>query len=815
MYHLTPTPLPAAENSAVPATTVFAAHHKPWALVVMLLLLLALLLGLTATAQAQKQASARTTTSFDKDWQFHQGEAKGAEAASFDDKAWRRVDVPHDWSIEGTVSKDNPTGRGGGYFPNGVGWYRKTFTLPDNYNGRKVFVEFDGIMANSDVWVNGKHLGKRPYGYVSFQYDLTPHLNIGKGKTNVIAVRADNSQQPASRWYTGAGIYRHVRLVATDPVHADHWGVFVTTPEVSKEQATVRVQAKIKNDSGKQQEVTVQTTLVDAGGKAVKTAEETKTVPAGQALDFQKEVVVAKPQLWNLESPHLYKAVTQVRAGKTVLDEVTTPFGIRSFRFEPATGFYLNDKNMKIKGACLHHEAGALGAAVPLRVWEKRLEQLREAGVNAIRTAHNPFAPEFYDLCDRMGFLVMNETFDTWTATKNHGTYGYQHYFKDWWEADTRDVVLRDRNHPSIIIYSVGNEIRDNLDSETGFKTFTNQRDLIHRLDPTRPVTMALFRPNQANVYTNGFVELMDVVGQNYRENELVQAHKDKPERKVIGTENGHTLQAWLVLRDNPFMSGQFIWTGFDYLGEADWPAISGEHGIYDRVGGTKPQTFERQSWWSDKPMVHIARKAQNGGVGKLVSDWTPTDFDTYDEAHVTIFSNCDEVELFLNGKSLGTRPKPANDSPRNWTLTFEKGTIKAVGRNKGKEVAVHELKTAGEPARIVVTADKKKLAHDFEDVSYVTATVVDANGIPCPNATPKISFSLTGPGTIAAVDNGNLTSHEPFQAKERSAYRGEAVAILKASASTGKIVLKATAPGLQEGTVAIEAGAGEGLSRR
>ncbi len=754
-------------------------------------------------AQQKNAVSGRTTVPFENDWRFHKGKAEGAEKAKFKDKGWRVVQLPHDWTIEEEINRDNPTGRGGGYFPASEGWYRKTFNHPANASDEKVFIEFDGIMANSDVWINGEHLGKRPFGYVSFRYDLTPHL---KKKNNVIAVKADNTEQPASRWYTGAGIYRHVRMIVTNPVHVEQWGVFITTPEVSQGKAKVQAQTKVLNESGNQQTVTVKTTILDPKGKAIGTVEETKAIPAGQALEYRKEIEVSNPQLWGLENPHLYSALTQVRSADNILlDEEITSFGIREFRFDAATGFYLNGENMKIKGVCLHHDGGAMGAAVPLRVWEKRLELLRSIGVNAIRTAHNPFAPEFYSLCDRMGFLVMNETFDTWYAKKNHADYGYQKYFKDWWEADTRDIVMRDRNHPSIIIYSVGNEIRDNLDSKEGFKIFTEQRDLVHRLDPTRPVTLALFRPNQAKVYQNGFAELMDVVGQNYRENELVQAHLDKPERKVIGTENGHTRQAWLAMRDNPFMSGQFLWTGFDYLGEADWPELSHDYGVFDRTGGKKPRTFQRQSWWSDEPMVHVVRKERNAGSGEWVSDWTPADYDTYDMAHLEVYSNAEEVELFLNGKSLGSKTKPEDDSPRNWQVTFEKGTIKAVGRNGGKEVAVHEMTTAGEPAAIVLKADKTSLTHDWEDVSFVTATVVDEKGIPCPNADPKISFTITGAGKIAAVDNANRESHDPFQVSERRAYRGEAIAILKATAPEGKLQLKASAPGLKDGSVTIK----------
>ncbi|HEX8330623.1 MAG TPA: glycoside hydrolase family 2 TIM barrel-domain containing protein [Hymenobacter sp.] len=668
----------------------------------------ALLLGSLA---ASAQSPGRVTTSFDPNWRFLKGEAKGAEQPAFADAKWRTLAVPHDWSIEGPYDQANPTSRGGGYLPAGVGWYRKTFTLPATDAQRRVRVEFDGVMANSEVWINGVSLGQRPYGYSSFSYDLTKHLKFGKGQTNVLAVRADNTVQPASRYYTGAGIYRHVRLVSTAPAHFEEGGVYVAaTPEgVGKgnvEAATIKVQADVINQSAASGEYVLQTTILDSSGKSVATTETKQTVAAGKSATVSQDLRIAKSvQLWSTNTPVLYKAVSTLRSGTAALDNVTTPFGIREAKFDAATGFSLNGIPMKIKGVCLHHDAGGLGAAVPLAAWQRRLEVLREAGVNGIRTAHNPVAPEFLDLCDQMGFLVMDETFDTWTAAKNNGEQGYNRFFTKWWEADTRAMVVRDRNHPSIVIYSVGNEIHDNLNNPEGFKKYKDQQDLIHQLDPTRPVTMALFRPGQSKVYENGFVETMDVVGQNYRENELVAAHQAKPERKVIGTENGHQLTAWLALRDNPYMAGQFLWVGFDYLGESDWPRTTYDQGLFDRISGWKPRAYQRQSWWSDKPMVRMVRKSDNAGAGVLVADWTPTDFDTYDDGKVEAYSNAEEVELFLNDKSLGKKAKPADDSPRTWDVTFAKGTLRAVARNKGQEVATDELKTARPPASFSLLA--------------------------------------------------------------------------------------------------------------
>ena len=377
---------------------------------------------------------ARMVTSFDDSWLFLKDEAKGAEQLSFNDASWKKVNVPHDWSIEGPYNRDNKTGRGGGYLPAGIGWYRKYFELPVIYKSKKVFIEFDGVMANSDVWINGFHLGKRPYGYISFEYDLTGHLNFEKGKKNVIAVRADNSLQPASRYYTGAGIYRHVHLKVLNPVHIEHWGSFITTPEVSSSEAKVNISTSVVNESGDKKLVTVITTILDKSNNFGKGTEMSHDILPGGSFTFLQTLHVVNPKRWSLEDPYLYKAATIVKFGKDGLDDKTTYFGLRSAKFEAATGFWLNDKNIKLKGVCLHHDGGAVGAAVPLAVWERRLKLLKEVGANAIRTSHNPVAPEFLDLCDRMGFLVMDETFDTWNAKKSSSDYGYNVNFTSWWK---------------------------------------------------------------------------------------------------------------------------------------------------------------------------------------------------------------------------------------------------------------------------------------------------------------------------------------------------------------------------------------------
>ncbi|WP_345953785.1 glycoside hydrolase family 2 TIM barrel-domain containing protein [Mucilaginibacter sp. PAMB04168] len=765
------------------------------------------LLAIAVTAQAQRPTVKRVNVAFDTNWKFHKGDTTGAEQLAFDDKKWREVTVPHDWSIEGPYSQTNPTSRGGGYLPSGVGWYRsKRFTFSKPATPKLMYVEFDGVMANSDVWINGHHLGKRPYGYSTFRYDITPYLTYGS--SNVISVRADNSIQPASRYYTGAGIYRHVRLVQTDLVHLTPNGVYITTPVATAAKGTVKIQAQVKNESDKSADYKVITTITDNAGKIVATVEKSQSVKAGVTADFMLQADVKYPKLWNLDQPNLYTAITTVNQGSTVIDDEKTVFGIREAKFEAATGFWLNGKNIKIKGVCLHHDGGAVGAAVPLDVWEERFKTLKQIGVNGIRTSHNPVAPEFLDLCDRMGFVVMDETFDTWNASKPNGEKGYNLYFTDWWERDTREMVMRDRNHPSIVIYSVGNEIHDNLNDSTGFKKYRDQQNLIHQLDPGRPVTMALFRPNVSGVYANGFAAMMDVVGQNYREKEIIAAHEAHPDWIVIGTENAHDIAQWLALRDKPYMAGQFLWTGIDYLGEEGWPNTTHDSGLIDRMGNWKPLGLQRQSWWSDKPVVHMVRRADNDGTGNWVANWTPADFGTYDNAKVQVYSNCDEVELFLNSKSQGIKPKPANDAPREWDLTFEKGTLKAVGRNKGKEVATEEFKSAGAPAKLLLTASRNQLTHRWDDAAQVNVTVVDAEGNVCANTDDLVKFSISGPAEIAAVDNGNVASHESYQGGARKAYQGHCMALVKGNnqtLKTGPVTLKATMAGLPEAAITLQ----------
>lgn len=766
---------------------------------------------------ADPQPEPRQVNSFDASWRFVQSDPAGAEAAQYDDTAWQVVDVPHDWSIAGPIREDNPSSKEGGFFPTGVAWYRKSFELPLSDKGRKVFVEFDGVMANSDVWINGHLLGHRPYGYVSFQYELTDHLQFGPGAANVIAVRTDTSQQPSSRWYEGAGIYRHVRLVSTHPIHLAPNGVFITTPSVSADLARVHVQAEVLNRSASAARVSAHVSLLDWSGQAIASADTTpEEIPGAEQKNFQVDFEVKRPQRWDLATPWLYQVVTEVRSEKTTVDRTTVPFGIREFRFEPATGFWINGRNIKIKGVCLHQDAGAVGIAVPLSLWERRLEALKALGVNAVRTAHNPMAPEFLDLCDRLGLLVLDEMFDCWTVAKN--PYDYHLYFEQWSLVDTRDTVRRDRNHPSIFAYSAGNEIHDTPDAELAKRILASLVRTFHENDPSRPVTQALFRPNVSHDYDNGLADLLDVVGQNYREREILAAYRQNPSRKILGTENGHEREMWLMLRDNPPYAGQFLWPGIAYLGESGgWPTISRPIGLLDRTGEPYPRAFERRSWWSEAPSVFIVRRIapeQTGEVDpgygperrrrqSVFADWTPKDSAAHRET-VEVYSNAETVELFLNGTSLGTKPSQSNASPRSWTVDYAPGVIEAVARDHGTEVARHSLRTAAAPAKLGLTVDRKDLKLSWDDVAVARVSIVDTNGTVVPNATDLVTFAIDGPGKIIAVDNNDNASHEPFVSTQRHAHEGRCIAIIRATSATGRITLRATAPGLAPATATL-----------
>lgn len=729
-------------------------------------------------------SNAREARSLDSGWQFVLSEAE-FEGLS-DAEGWRTVNVPHDWSIEGEFERSNPSGQGGAYLPAGIGWYRKTIKA-DFKADERLFLEFDGVMACSSVYINGKLAGFRPNGYVGFTYDITDLVTPGKDAT--IAVRVDNSVQPASRWYTGSGINRHVRLVSKNACHITMNGAFA-----SYDDGKLVISATISNTSKSSSKVSLQYILKDADGKVVsRSSSSASQIEAGSQTELSGSIEIKNPHLWSVDDPYLYTLEVSVMEGRKQLDTETVTTGLRTIRFDNEKGFFLNGQNIKMYGVCLHSDAGALGTAVPASVWEYRLQQLRKLGVNAIRMAHNPADPALMDLCDRMGFLVMAESFDTWNTPKNHAEKGYNLYFDEWWEQDTRAMVEQARNHPSVVIYSVGNEIRDNLNNEQGFDKYRIQQDLIHKLDPSRPVTMALFRPNSSGVYKNGFAEMMDVVGQNYRVDELKAYHEAHPEKAIIGTENTHDVQSWLMLRDDPSLCGQFLWAGIDYLGEAAWPQVMWSTALLDVTGGVKPTGLQRASWWTKEPMVAFARHADNNGAGGLVSDWTPADMDTYDQAVIEVYSNCQEVDLWINGEPQGRRPMPDNARPVVYNVNFNPGVITVVGYNDGKEAARHNTVTVGDPRNIVIEKAGGRAGTGFDDVEILSISVADDEGNLCPNNDYRIELSVTG-AELIAVDNADVLAHESsHKSAVFNTYQGRMTVYIRRTQATGKVTVTAT----------------------
>jgi beta-galactosidase len=791
------------------------------------------LLFLFLSFQVYADPGPRLRVSFDADWKFHLGDTADAKDPSFDDHGWRQLNLPHDWSIEGSFNKDNPATFSGGALPGGIGWYRKTFTLPATDQGKMVFIDFDGVYMNSEVWINGYYLGKRPYGYSSFRYDLTPYLHYGN-QPNVVAVKVDNSEQPNSRWYSGSGIYRNVWLVTTDKIYINHWGTYITTPSVNKSSATVSVQTTIRNRTGNRSPLLLQTTLVDANGKAV--AQKTITVHFAKidSATVLQNMTVTDPVLWSTNHPYLYKAVSKIISHHNVIDNYTTVFGIRYFHFDADNGFSLDGKSMKIRGVCDHHDLGCLGAAVNTRALQRQLQILKAMGCNAIRTSHNPPAPELLQLCDKMGFIVMDEAFDCWKKGKN--PYDYHLYWDEWHKRDLEDMIRRDRNHPSVIIWSIGNEIPDQWDSAGG----TIARELagiVRSLDTTRPITSATNSPESKDNYL-AHSGALDLIGYNYDIAAYKNFHKNFPGQKFIATETTSALEtrghydmpsdsifvwpttasmnadytcsaydncrapwgslhedAWRAIKENKFASGMFIWTGFDYLGEPTpygWPARSSYFGIIDLAGFPKDIYYMYQSEWTDSTVLHIF-PYWNWQRGDSVDVWA-------------YYNHADKVTLFLNGKSLGSRSKKGDAMHVVWRVAYAPGTLKAISYKDGKEVKETIIRTAGLPYKIVLSADSSQIQADGKDLSFVTVKIEDKIGTIIPHADNLVNFKISGPGFIAGVDNGCETDHEPFKANYRKVFNGLALAVIQSDGKKGTIALTAIADGLKSATVHVTA---------
>jgi beta-galactosidase len=772
----------------------------------------------------------RTVVDLDSDWRFSKGDFPTAAMPAFDDSGWRLVTVPHDWSSEGPFGPEYASGNG--YAPGGFGWYRRHFKLDPAQEGKAVAIEFDGIYDNSEVWINGQFVGARPYGYSSFQYDLTPYLNFRS--ENVLAVRVDHSRFADSRWYTGSGIYRHARLIVTEKLRIAHWGIYVTTPKVSAGEALVRVETTLENGSDQAQTLSIRSEVQAPDGQVSASATTSKTVGSGAAQVLVQEIKVFHPQLWSPDSPILYTLQSRLQSGNAVTDETATRFGIRVAQFDANRGFLLNSKTVKIKGVCIHHDAGCLGAAVPDKVLERRLRLLKDLGANAIRTSHNPPAPELLDLCDRIGLLVKDEAFDEFTPSKrkwvegwNAGVpsrFGYAEVFDQWSVTDIQDLVRRDRNHPCVILWSIGNELDYANDPFThpvlgaGYQPGNPPaQDLVKRarpliaavksLDRTRPVTAALATVAMSDAV--GLPELLDVVGYNYQEQRYPGDHAKYPNRRIFGSENYHTYAAWEAVRTNDYVAGQFLWTGIDYLGEARrWPNRGSAAGLLDLCGFKKPGAWFRQSLWSDKPMVYLCVAGEERGPGRrgfgAAEHWN---WPSNTTAKVFCYANCAEVTLTLNGRSLGTkRLSESTSGVLIWQVPFEPGELKALGRANGSDVCEYVLKTAGAANRIELAPDTTQLRADGRDISHIEFRIVDAQGVRLPNAEQEVAFEVSGPATLLGIENGNLNSPETGHGAARKAYRGRGLAILQSTKTPGAISVKATASGLEPAIIGLGA---------
>jgi beta-galactosidase len=807
---------------------------------------------------------ARERQNFDRGWLFCLGDEKKMAEPSFVDISWRHLNLPHDWSVEGTFSMDNPSGTGGGALPGGIGWYRKHFKIDKNNFYSRYFIDFDGVYMNSDVYLNGHLLGSRPFGYISFEYDMTPYLNR-KGD-NVIAVRVDNGSQPNSRWYSGSGIYRHVYIMKTSDVRVAHWGTFVSSIMSGKD-TIIDIKVKLVTDESKSVRASISNSLLDARGIVLERKDTVVMVaPSLSGTLLQQQFKKRRPHLWSLDDPYQYRILTEVKKMGKVVDSYVTPFGIRTFYFHPENGFFLNGQNVKINGVCDHHDLGCLGAAINEDALHRQLVILKNMGCNAIRCSHNPPAPELLNMADSMGFIVMDEAFDIWRKKKT--TYDYSKYFNEWFERDLSDIVKRDRNHPSVMIWSIGNEVLEqwssaeadtlSLEQANLILNFGHEKsmlakngeksvnslltcrlaDIVRNLDSTRPVTAACNEPSPDNhLFRSG---ALDIIGYNYHNQNILDVPKTFPGKPFIITESVSALQTrgyyrmpsdslfiwptrwdlsfydpsfkcssydnchvpwgatheatWDLVKNNKFISGQFIWTGFDYLGEPTpygWPARSSYFGIIDLAGFPKDSYYMYQSEWSSKDVLHLFPH-WNWTPGQIVDMWT-------------YYNHADEVELFVNGVSQGVKHKENHQYHVTWRTVFEPGEVRIVARKNGIMVGEKTIRTAGEPAKIRMTPDRMNVTADGKSLVFVTVEITDKDGNLCPNAENNVNFDIVGEATIVGVDNGNQTSLEGFKDHHRKAFYGKCLVVLQSTDKMGTITLKGTSKGIEDGVMMIK----------
>jgi len=774
------------------------------------------------------------TTLFDFGWRFHRGDIANGEKENLNDEWWRKVDLPHDWSIEdipGTQSPFDLNAVGGvstGFTVGGIGWYRKTFDVPATLQNKKVYLQFDGVYMNANVWLNGVRLGNHPYGYTSFWFDVSNKIKFGK--KNIIAVQVKNEGQN-SRWYSGSGIYRHVWFKVMEPVHVAQWGTRITTTNVNTSSATVNIKSKVNNETKNKNEFTIISHLVNSKGDEVAKTESKHAIAANSSFEFSQQLTLTSPQLWSPETPVLYTLVTEIFDSnkKQLFDRVENKFGIRTISFNAQTDFLLNGKQTLLKGGCMHHDNGPLGAAAYDRAEERRVELMKASGFNAIRCAHNPPSPAFLDACDRLGMLVIDEAFDMWREANN--PQDYHLYFDSSWHSDIESMIYRDRNHPSIIIWSIGNEIH-NSDKPEVAQLAKTIADFVRSIDSTRAVTSAV---NAVSEKKDQYFSALDVCGYNYAEGNYRNDHQRKPERVIFGTES-YPLTAfenWMAVLDNKhFVMGDFVWTGFDYIGEASigWLGYMQEKNFYpwshaycgdiDICGWKRPQSYYRDALWKNgnnvsifvkppQPTFKENPKKESWSIWNwhdVFPDWNWKGYENK-SFDVEVYSSCEEVELFLNGKSLGKKETNRNTKfTATWQVPYEAGILKVVGYIDSKQVASSEIKTANAVSQIKLSADRTEIKANGQDLSYITVELLDANGICNPKAENLIHFDIEGEGTIVAVGSSNPMSTESFQQHQRKAWKGKCLVIVKSTQKAGKIILKASADGLKSSQVVIEA---------
>ena len=774
---------------------------------------------------------------FDDNWKFNLGDIKGADSVKFDDSKWRTLDLPHDWSIEdlpagsgkkqiGPFSEDSPGKGSTGNVMGGIGWYRKTFTLDNSSKNKKVQICFDGVYRECNVWINGQHLGFHANGYTPFFLNMTPYLKPA-GEKNIIAVWVNNPGKN-SRWYSGSGIYRHVTLQVTDLVNIPVWGTFITTPEVSAEKAKVKVATTIHNITTEDVEINVLTQIYSPDGKVVGQSESTLKTISGKNNEAEQLIEVTTPARWSVDSPNLYKAVTEIKYNGKTVDQKSTTFGIRSIEFSVEKGFLLNGERVLLKGGCMHHDNGPLGSATIDRAEERRVELMKKFGFNAIRTSHNPPSAQFLDACDRLGVLVIDEAFDQWQRPKNPDDYSI--YFDQFHQADLESMVLRDRNHPSVIIWSIGNEINERADS-SGLVITKNLSDIIKKLDTTRPVTSALcgFWDNKGKPWeasTPAF-DLLDVGGYNYQWKRYESDHEKSPNRLMVGTESTarEALKSWQMVEKHPYVLGDFVWTAMDYLGESGighaytstsneakdqfstgWPWYNANCGDIDICGFKKPQSYFRDVIWKISNLEMAVHSPIPSGMKEVISYWGwPNELQSWNwngqegtKMQVNVYSNYPQIRLELNGKVIGIKTVSADTTLTvTFEVPYEAGELKAVALRDGKEVESKVLKTTGNASKIRLTADRSSINANRNDLSYVTVEILDKAGVLVPNAQPLVQFKVEGAGEIAAVENGNPTDMKSFSSPKVTSFNGRSLVILRPSGKAGTITLKAESAGL------------------